>query len=369
MYQCPACHDKLIRTAIEGEAFWSCISCHGRIVQVDWLKNKPQKSVIQKIISASQRAKLTENRKCSICLSAMHEFAITHNDQSVHLDSCQSCRLLWFDTFEYERVMAPTITDIKKMEVVDKRQPDKNKDQFDQVTAQEILAANGLVKDGSEGLPPRSWEYLLGFMGLPVQRHAYPSLIQPWTTWILSLFIVLFSLYGFSDPESVFETFAFHSDRPFQLLGLTNITSFFLHGGYWHLIGNLYFFLVFGDDVEEYLGSLRYVLLIFSAVIIGHIFYAIGQPNSPIPVIGASGGIFGILVFYALQFPKSKLMLMFYFRMFHLPVLLVIGLYIFQNVIGSVYQVYRQSNVSSLSHLGGGLAGFLFWWFWKSKKE
>jgi membrane associated rhomboid family serine protease len=73
------------------------------------------------------------------------------------------------------------------------------------------------------------------------------------------------------------------------------------------VIGNLYFFIILGDNVEDFLGKSRYLLLIVLAAIIGDFFHIIADPVSQIPCIGASGGISGIIAFYALRFLGNKM--------------------------------------------------------------
>src|SRR5204863_9416604 len=89
--------------------------------------------------------------------------------------------------------------------------------------------------------------------------------------------------------------------------GLTFVTAFFLHGGILHLAGNIYFLLVFGDDVENFLGPIRYLVLIALAAFIGDLAHIAADPQSQIPCIGASGGIAAVVTFYALQFPRIRL--------------------------------------------------------------
>lgn len=79
--------------------------------------------------------------------------------------------------------------------------------------------------------------------------------------------------------------------------GLTVLTSFFLHGSIWHLAVNMYFLLLFGDNVEEAIGVVRYVLLISLATIAGAVAHVMFDPRQNVPVIGASAAIAGIVAF------------------------------------------------------------------------
>ena len=92
-----------------------------------------------------------------------------------------------------------------------------------------------------------------------------------------------------------------------RLDGLTFVTSFFLHAGVIHLAGNMYFLLAFGHAVENFLRPVRYLALIALAAFIGDLAHMALDPRSETPCIGASGGIAGVITFYALNFPRMRL--------------------------------------------------------------
>src|SRR5207249_9726646 len=89
--------------------------------------------------------------------------------------------------------------------------------------------------------------------------------------------------------------------------GVTFLTSFFLHAGILHLVGNIYFLFVFGDDVENFLRPFRYLALIAFAALIGDLGHIAADPSSHIPCVGASGGIAAVINLYAPNFPEVTL--------------------------------------------------------------
>src|SRR5438132_13796115 len=127
----------------------------------------------------------------------------------------------------------------------------------------------------------------------------------------------------------------------------------------------MYFVRVFGDDVEKFLGPLRYIALIAIAAFVGDLVHIASAPNSAIPCIGASGGIAGVITFYALAFPQAKIGFLwryfFYFRWVRLPAWFVFVLWIFCQIIGAYVQQCRMSSVSSFAHLGGAAVGVIAW--------
>jgi membrane associated rhomboid family serine protease len=148
---------------------------------------------------------------------------------------------------------------------------------------------------------------------------------------------------------------------------LTFFSSFLLHGGILHLVGNLYFLIVFGDNVEDILGKTRYLLMIMLAAFVGDLAHILAEPSSTIPCIGASGGISAAIAYYALRFPRSHIGLIMFFRWIRLPVLVLFLLWVGEQFFGIYLQIAGFSNVSSLAHMGGAAVGFFFWFFTRNE--
>jgi membrane associated rhomboid family serine protease len=180
------------------------------------------------------------------------------------------------------------------------------------------------------------------------------------------------SAFGFTRLHEIVAQFGLIPAHAMRLHGLTFVTSFFLHAGIIHLLGNMYFLLVFGDNVEDFLGPLRYLALIALAAFIGDLAHIALDPRSQIPCIGASGGIAGVITFYALNFPRVRLAFLMrwgfvWFRWIRLPAWSVFILWIFFQLIGLWEQKAGMSSVSSSAHLGGAAVGFVGWLLWRQK--
>ncbi len=136
-----------------------------------------------------------------------------------------------------------------------------------------------------------------------------------------------------------------------------------------HLLSNLYFLLLCGDCVEDYLGPWRWLVLLLAATVTGDMVHLAGDPHSSIPCIGASGGIAGLLDFYALELPRARLGLLlrlyWRFRWLQLPAWAAFGVWLVLQGVGAYLQLAGFSNVSSLAHLGGAGTGFLLWLGWR----
>ena len=111
---------------------------------------------------------------------------------------------------------------------------------------------------------------------------------------------------------------------------LSSITSIFVHGGWAHLLGNMLFLWVFGNNVEDRFGRLRFLLFYLGVGVLSTYAFALTGPDSQQPLVGASGAISGVLGAYLLLFPRAKvvsLVSFFFFLPVRLPAWLVLGLY------------------------------------------
>ena len=196
---------------------------------------------------------------------------------------------------------------------------------------------------------------------------------KPWTTRLLSAAIICVSLLAFLNLRDIVQRFGLIPAEATRLGGLTFVTSFFLHAGIIHLVGNMYFLLAFGHAVENFLRPPRYLILIALAAFIGDLAHIALDPRSQIPCIGASGGIAGVITFYALNFPRMRLAFLMrlgfvWFRWIRLPAWFVFVLWILFQIIGTLEQRAGMSSVSSAAHLGGAAVGLLGWLLWRTPK-
>ncbi|MDC0358728.1 rhomboid family intramembrane serine protease, partial [Oligoflexia bacterium] len=182
-------------------------------------------------------------------------------------------------------------------------------------------------------IPTFSWQTAAGLFGLPVEEGSGGSGVQqsvavkttPWLTWLLAAVVIIASFKGFFAPEQIILNYGFLPSDPFRNYGATFLTYFVLHAGLVHLLSNVYFLLVFGDNVESYLGGAVYLLMILVGTVVGAVVHAAFHPEAAVVLIGASGGVATILTFYALQFPKQKLALLIFFRWFRISAIWVFG--------------------------------------------
>jgi membrane associated rhomboid family serine protease len=146
---------------------------------------------------------------------------------------------------------------------------------------------------------------------------------------------------------------------------LTIFTSMFLHGGLFHLVGNMLYLWVFGDNVEDRLGHGRFLLFYLVCGVAAALGQTATAPASRVPMIGASGAVSGVLGAYLILFPYAGVLTLitfgFFFRIIRIPALIVLGFWIvIQLVNGAITftgALERGGGVAWFAHLGGFLAG------------
>jgi membrane associated rhomboid family serine protease len=144
----------------------------------------------------------------------------------------------------------------------------------------------------------------------------------------------------------------------------TIFTSMFMHGGWMHLIGNMLYLWIFGDNVEDSMGHGRFIVFYLLCGVAAVLAQALPDPNSTIPMVGASGAISGVLGAYLLLYPHARVLVViplgFYLHTMRIPAGLVLvlwfGLQLFSNLMTTEA---GQGGVAFRAHIGGFIAGML----------
>jgi len=136
-------------------------------------------------------------------------------------------------------------------------------------------------------------------------------------------------------------------------------SSMFLHGGFLHVISNMWMLWIFGDNVEDSMGHSRYLIFYLLCGTISVLAQAMASPSSPVPLVGASGAIAGVLGAYFLLYPRAKILalipIFFFFYMIELPAFIFLGLWMLLQVLEG-YTSY----VAAVK--GGSATGGIAWW-------
>jgi membrane associated rhomboid family serine protease len=142
----------------------------------------------------------------------------------------------------------------------------------------------------------------------------------------------------------------------------TLVTSMFLHGGLLHLLSNMWFLHIFGDNVEDAMGHLSFAVFYLVTGIVAALVHALTDTGSELPMIGASGAISGVLGGYLLMFPRARVVTLFVVFLIELPAILFILAWFCLQVFSGFGELgsNRGAGVAFFAHVGGFVAGLLW---------
>ena len=223
-------------------------------------------------------------------------------------------------------------------------------------------------------------------MFLPLSDHDRQQLKPAYVTWSLLILNVIVFLVQQSDPAftngysavpaeitggvDIVEPVPVevapgnviaipHSPGPSPIY-LTLLSSMFMHAGIMHLAGNMLFLWIFGDNVEHRFGHLPFLIFYLASGLAASVAHIVGDPNSIVPSLGASGAISGVMGAYLVLFPRNMVYSLFFFRIIRIPAFIVIGIWAVGQFISgyaSMSQVTQTGGVAYLAHIGGFVAG------------
>ena len=153
----------------------------------------------------------------------------------------------------------------------------------------------------------------------------------------------------------------------------TLFTSMFLHGGFMHLAGNMLYLWIFGDNIEETLGKIKFIFFYILTGGCAALAQALLDPSSTIPMVGASGAIAGILGGYLVLFPRAKIKVFFWFIIFFkvikIRAYIVLGGWILIQFLSFNGSDLNSGGIAYAAHIGGFISGIIFIYIMKNKKK
>jgi membrane associated rhomboid family serine protease len=195
-----------------------------------------------------------------------------------------------------------------------------------------------------------------------------PSYSKPTVTVLLIVANVLVFLHEFwlqmVDPYSLHDFMTLYSLRPAYFHFSNIFTSMFVHANWIHVIGNMVFLWVFGDNVEDILGHGKYLLFYLLCGLAAAIAQMAIDPFSRVPMVGASGAIAGVMGAYLVKFPRSRVVMLFWFFFFFtfdLPAWFMLIYWFalqFASGVGSIAEA-SQGGTAFFAHVGGFVAGIV----------
>lgn len=203
----------------------------------------------------------------------------------------------------------------------------------------------------------------------PIRDHN-PSLRRPYVT--IAIILLNIAVYLATPPQSGNGAALFAFYRAYALIPaavgngshpLALITYAFLHGGLWHLFGNMLFLWVFGDNLEDQMGHVGYAIFYLLAAAGAGLVQVYADPGSGAPLIGASGAVAGVMGGYLLLFPSARVDVFFFFviffKIFPIPAWVVLGVWFALQLFNGASTVTADGGVAYWAHVGGFTLGLL----------
>jgi membrane associated rhomboid family serine protease len=182
------------------------------------------------------------------------------------------------------------------------------------------------------------------------------------TATLIAVNVAVFLHQFLLDPFSLNHFIASYALRPYAFQPLNLLTHMFLHGGWVHLIGNMLFLWVFGENVEDILGHAKFLGFYLLCGVLAALVQFAADPISRVPMVGASGAIAGVMGAYLVRFPRSRVeMIFFAILLFHftVPAWFMLAYWFLLQVLGSYNNLSEasQGGTAFFAHVGGFVAG------------
>lgn len=355
MLTCPECSGNLVRTRTPNGVVYGCNHCSGRMVGVAVLrKERAEREFMRDAWQRAREGSARPGRACPHCQRPMSLVDVPASGQDVALDVCTRCSCVWFDPGEYDTVPRQESVEPAKQELSAKAREAIALRHVQQIKKRGEAAA-------ADEAPDQAWQIVPAVFGLPVECNVPAISCRPWVTWGVAAVTMAVFLATVRHLEANIEAWGFIPSLWERKGGATLVSAFFLHAGVWHVLSNLYFLLVFGDNVEDDLGRVRFAALLVFAEVAGQIAHGALDPRSTVPCVGASAGISGVIAYYAVAFPSARLALMwrfaFLFRWIRIPAWAAFAFWILIQALIAHQQMGGLGSVSALAHLGGAAVG------------
>jgi len=354
MYSCPRCTFRMEQVHHNGVELDHCFRCGGT-----YLDAGEAKMAFGEALEPSYWKNLAASRELGPSgvidpksNKNMTAYSVGWGGSSVEVEVCPETAGMWMDGHE-----------IKNLQKIAKQAGSK-------FQIKKVAPAEGdeKEKEGDKGEDPGILAYIFQLLtSFPIEVWN-PVRRRPLFVWTLVATLALIflgqTLYAWQTTGSFFGLRA-----SFMAFGLipndlfqgnnvyTAITHAFLHGSFLHLFGNLYFLYTFGDNVEDFMGRGRFIVMYILAALAGAGLHAISDTTSMIPMIGASGAIAGVMGAYLVLYPRVKVWIVFMFVRFKLGVVWYLVFWIGLQVYSVIMQ---KPGVAWLAHIGGFVMGALF---------
>lgn len=219
-------------------------------------------------------------------------------------------------------------------------------------------------------------------------RDENPTVRKPYFTILFMAICILVFLVQISGGEEAAQNFIYRYGLiPSRFISndylpystnevspyLTLISSMFLHGGWMHLIGNMVFLWIFGNNIEDILGHGRFIVFYILCGLLAALAQMISEPGSEIPMIGASGAVSGVMGAYIVLFPRAKILTLIFLGFFITTMRIsagwFLGIWFAMQSVNALGSVGGTGGVAFWAHVGGFIAGIVLLFLLKPKGQ
>lgn len=370
--KCPFCTARLEQIISYGTSVDICKACGGVWFDpgelkncIDFLLNNTDKipeaypNLEREVVRVRDLAE--SKRACPKCSVSMEKFNYSY-DSNVILDKCDSCSGIWADMGELYK-LAVYMKGNKNVQGIANYLVEHTRE-IDQLKSVAAMARELSRPAGYAFLYPKLIVPISDSIGIGLFPFVQLGII------ILNILIYIIQATVIKDPIHFFESWGFIPVDIFSLHGfLTLFSSGFIHAGFFHLFGNMLFLWIFGDNIEDKFGHLKFFIFYLICLAGANFAHFFANAHSDIPAIGASGAVSGVMGAYFIFHPHAKVKMLVINRVIDIPAVIYIGAWIaMQILMGFVYHAAGISyGISYMAHVGGFATGMLSAWIYKTR--
>jgi membrane associated rhomboid family serine protease len=198
-------------------------------------------------------------------------------------------------------------------------------------------------------------------------KDTQPSYSRPVVTiTLIAINVMVFLFKASLGPYSRNALIEYYGLVPDQVRLSSILTSMFLHGGWLHVLGNMWFLWIFGDNIEDLLGHAKFLVFYLLCGIVAALGQVIANPNSTVPMVGASGAIAGVMGAYLIKFPRARILTLVFFlfiTIIEIPAPLMLAYWFVIQLFSGFGSIARthlsEGGTAFFAHIAGFVAGIL----------
>ncbi len=363
---CPFCNTILKKTDYKGIEIDKCPMCKGT-----WFDNNELELFVDYIYQEypdlpNQKFNFNKEiinpynnleflKKCPRCLIELEKINY-FSDSNIIIDKCKKCNGIWLDAEEESKIAIynkgnPIARELGHQVLTQNKEEKDLEDIAD--AFKEMKKTNAFV-----------WKKFSPIIIFPIKDNLKSSVIPYITFIIILLNLLVFIMQFFNNNAKLF--FINFGLIPLEITNNKNyytfITSIFIHGNFFHLLGNMFFLWLFGDNVEDKLGHIKYLIFYLFIGILTGILYYLFNIYSKYIAIGASGAISGIMGVYYVLYPHSKVKTLIFNKLVDIPSFIFLGIWFILQILLLLFflAIGMKSPVLYLSHISGFCFGFIY---------